>query len=59
MVPRLSRLGRILGLADDCQKDQLSRIEREVLEAIGYQLELTSFADFVEFFLFNGVVFSN
>jgi hypothetical protein len=47
MVPRLSRLGRILGLADDCQKDQLSRIEREVLEAIGYQLELTSFVDFV------------
>lgn len=59
LVPRLSRVGRVLGITDDCNKDQIARIEREVLEAVGYQLELTSFVDFVEFYLFSGVVFSN
>jgi hypothetical protein len=51
-------MNRVLGV-EDSYKDQLKIIEKEVFEALGYDLQLSTFVDLLELYVFNGVVFSN
>jgi hypothetical protein len=51
-------MNTVLGV-EDSYKDQLKIIEKEVFEALSYDLRLSTFVDLLELYLFNGVVFSS